>query len=146
MGDFIVQYEPVHPCIHQRQTRTAMKPMSAIPARMNMATPSARERYIPPSPAALLLNSTASTMTSASLMFLAVCSIKTVFTIMPSLSVFPVAAGNDLCLRGNGVHHVNPRLDRAAVFQRRRDQHPVVEAGIPFQMVHRGQVGKGDLH
>ena len=30
---------PRHPCIHQRQTRTAMKPTSAIPAMMNMKMP-----------------------------------------------------------------------------------------------------------
>ena len=59
-----------------------MKPMSAIPAMMNIAMPSARERYIPPSPAAMLANSTASTMTSASLMFFAVCSIRIVFVIL----------------------------------------------------------------
>ena len=71
-----------HPCIHQRQTRTAMKPTNAIPAMMNIATPSARERYIPPSPAAMLQKSTASTIASASLMFFAVCSIRTVFVIL----------------------------------------------------------------
>lgn len=68
-----------HPCIHQRQMRTTMKPMSAIPARMNIAIPSVRERYIPPSPTTMLAKSTARTRVSASLMFFAVCSIRTVF-------------------------------------------------------------------
>ena len=59
--------------------------------------------------------------------------------------VLPVPAGDDLRLPRQIVHHVDPRLDRAAVLQRRRDQLPVVEPGVTLQPIHRGPVGAGDL-
>lgn len=76
---FCTWCSPVHPPAPDADGHEADE---RVPAMMNIAMPSARERYIPPSPAAMLPKSTASTMASASLMFFADCSIKTVFVIL----------------------------------------------------------------
>ena len=71
-----------YPFTHHRQTRTAQNARNEIPVMQNMTIPSGSQRYISPSPAAKLPNRHTSTISSASLIFFAVCSINTVFSII----------------------------------------------------------------
>ena len=71
-----------YPFTHHRQMRTAQNARNEIPVIQNMAIPRGSQRYISPSPAAMLPNKHISTISSASLIFSAVCSINTVFSII----------------------------------------------------------------
>ena len=71
-----------YPFTLHRQTRTPQNARKATPAIQNIAIPSGSQRYISPSPAAMLPNKHIKTISSASLIFFAVCSINTVFSMV----------------------------------------------------------------
>ena len=71
-----------YPFTHHRQMRTMQNARNEVPVMQNIAIPSGSQRYISPNPVAMLPNKHIKTISSVSLIFFAVCSINTVFSMV----------------------------------------------------------------